>query len=502
MRWLPIALAPALLACSKPESERSVPPPPSAIGEARTAPKKAVDAKPLPPLAKDPGSSGKPLAALGFGGVGTEHTRDVAVSPAGDAYVVGYFDGTAEFGAEKRTAAGDQTVKRNAPTDAFLTKVGADGKLAWTRTFGAARDDVANGVAIRGNTIVVVGSFLDTLELGPAPKKSAGSDDVYVAAFDPAGQVKWVWHAGGIDSDGANTVAATPDGGWIVGGSFSKTAAFGSTELTSKGQTDAMLIKLGASGDLEWVKTFGGRYMDRIRQVRADGQGNLYVLGEFKDVSDWGGGKPLTAAGGADFDIVLAKYDLNGDPKWAQRFGDQFDEMGGGLTVDPAGNVAITGAFRRHISFGAGDDHMSLGEADIFVARFDPQGKLAWARTYGAERDDAGMGIASDAAGNTILTGWFVNAVDFGLGPRNSVNRNRDVFALKLDAQGTLSWLHTFGDKDHDQGSAIAVDDKGVATLIGIYRFRLALTEPALESRRADDDRIPKSDAFLVRLDR
>lgn len=501
MRWCPIAIAMSFVACKSDSAPTAAPPPPAAMGEARTAPKKAVDTKPLPPLAKDPGSSGKPLAAVGFGGLGTDFPRDVAVA-GGDAYVVGHFDGTAEFGAEKRTSAGDQTVKRNPPTDAFVTKIGADGKLAWTRTFGAARDDVATAVAVRGNTIVVVGSFLDTLELAPFTKKSAGSDDLFVAAFDPAGQVKWLWHAGGIDSDGANTVAATPDGGWIVGGSFTKTATFGATELTSKGKTDAMLIKLNGAGDLEWVKTFGGRYEDRIRQVRVDGQGNLYVLGEFKDRADWGGSAPLRAAGGADFDIVLAKYDLNGDPKWAQRFGSQFDEVAGGLSVDPAGNVAITGAFRRNISFGPGDEHGAAGETDIYIARFDPQGKLAWAHTYGADRDDVGTGIASDAAGNTIVTGWFQNAVDFGTGPRESANHNRDVFVVKLDAQGALSWLHTFGDRDHDQGSAIALDEKGVATVIGLYRFQLALVPPALESRRAEDDRIPKADAFLVRLDR
>jgi hypothetical protein len=472
--------------------------------EARPVPKKPVDTKPLPALAKDPGgATGKPLRAVGFGGLGIDAGRDIALAANGDAYVVGYFDGEGDFGpAGKFKAAGDQTVKKNQPTDGFVVKLGADGKIAWARTFGGDHDDTANAVAVRGDKIAVVGAFSDELKLGEFSKKAMGSDDLFVASFDPTGGVRWVWHAGGLDSDGANAVAATPDGGWVVGGSYTSTATFRTVELKSKGGTDAFLLKLDAAGDLEWVKSFGGRYPDRIKHVGVDGQGNIYVQGEFRDTADWGGPKPLIAAGGADFDIALAKYDLNGDHKWSKRFGSQFDEHAGGLAVDPAGNVTITGAFRKTISFGDGDDHTSLGEDDIYIAHFDTTGKLAWAHTYGADRDDSGSGVASDAAGNTILTGWFQNAVDFGLGPVRSKNFNKDVFVVKLDPRGALTWLQTWGDKDHDQGRALAIDDKGAAHVLGLFRFQLSVVDPPVESAHAPNDRAPKVDTFVVKLDR
>jgi hypothetical protein len=73
---------------------------------------------------------------------------------------------------------------------------------------------------------------------------------------------------------------------------------------------------------------------------------------------------------------------------------------------------------------------------------------------------------------------------------------------MKLDAAGGLSWFQTWGDKDHDQGRAVAIDDKGAAYAIGLYRFQLAVVEPPLESRRAENDRIPKPDTFVIKLDR
>lgn len=519
MRWYSIAIALGLAACSNPassggsgSSSGSAATGSAAPTEARPAPKKPVDTKPLPPLAKDPGgATGKPLRGVGLGGVGTDAGRDIALSAAGDAYVVGYFGGEATFGAagklaatmpEKPSAAAAKGAAKDPPSDAFLVRVNADGKVAWARTFGGELDDAANGVAMRGDRIIAVGAFAGEMKVGEFTKKAMGSDDLFIAAFDTEGRPQWIWHAGGKDSDGANTAAATPDGGWIIGGSFSSTGHFGTVELKSKGGTDALLIKLDAAGDLEWVKSFGGRYHDRIRHVGVDGQGNIYVQGEFKDSADWGAAKPLIAAGGSDFDVVLAKYDLNGDHKWSQRFGGQLDEMAGGLAVDPAGNVTMTGAFRKQISFGAGDDHTSNGEEDIFVARFDGNGKLAWARTYGAERDDAGNGIASDAAGNTVLTGWFQSSVDFGLGAVKSKNYNKDVFALKLDAQGALAWAQVWGDKDHDQGRALAIDEQGAAHVLGLFRFALDIVEPPLDSVRAEGDRAPKADTFVVKLAR
>ena len=461
-----------------------------------------IDKTPLPPLATNRGgATGKPIWALGFGGLGIDAPRAVAVAPGGDSYVAGYFDGTTDLGPAGRHAATANKDGKATASDAFVVRVSPAGKIVWGKTFGAGREDSANGVAVRGDRVVVVGQFLDRIELGAELKKqAAGSDDMFVAAFDTAGEPQWLWTAGGIDSDGANTVAATPDGGWIVGGSFSKVLELDGTALTSRGRTDAVLIKLAAGGELEWVKQFGGRYDDSISHVAVDAHGNIYVQGVFRDVADWGGAK-LTAHGGSDNDVVLAKYDANGAHQWSQGFGNAFNDVAGGLAVDPAGNVTMVGSFDKSVSFGRGDDHTSLGEADAFVARFTGDGTLQWARSFGAEREDIAYGVAADAAGNTVTVGWFQSTVDFGGGAQTSKG-NKDVFALKLDPAGSLVWVRTWGDHDHDQGRAVAVDEHGAAIVVGIFRFTLALTSPPLESVRAETDRIPKPDAFVIKLDR
>jgi hypothetical protein len=464
--------------------------------------KKPVENKPLPQLAADPGgATGKPVWVAAFGGLGIDAPRGIAVGPDGSAYVGGYFDAEIDFGGTigKRTVESEDPKTKS--SDAYLAKIAPDGKLAWVQTFGAKRDDVINAVAMRGDTVVVAGNFLDTMKFGGIEKKSIGSDDAFVAALNTSGDVQWVWNFGGVDSDGANAIAPAPDGGWVFGGSFSATASFGATKLTSRGGVDAMLVKLDRDGKLEWVKQLGGAYADTIQHLAVDGQGNIIVQGVFKDVSDWGGPNKLQAGGGSDNDVVLAKYDLNGDHLWSQRFGNAFNDVAGGVAVDPSGDITMVGSFDRSVSFGEGDAHTSAGEADAFVARFAPAGTRGWARTSGARREDFALGVDVDAAGNSVTTGWFQDTVDFG-GKTLTSKGNKDVLALKLDAKGDLVWVQRFGDKDHDQGRALALDDKGAVYVTGIYRFKLDGAPNPPDSVRADGDRIPKPDTFVLKLER
>jgi hypothetical protein len=470
-------------------------------GEVDTTPKPPP--RPLPPLAKDPGgATGDPVWVDGFGGLATDTVRGVAVDPDGTTFVAGYFENECTFGAlGARTPTQGKDHPRVVESDAFVMRIDNDGKPAWVQTWGSGRADTAYAVAVGKDGIAVGGNFVDTMSIGGMNAKSTNSDDLYVVGFDRKGTAQWLLTGGGVDSDGVNAIAATEDGGWIIAGSFADVAEITGTKLKSLGKTDAFLGKIGPKGDVEWMKSFGGPSDDTFFRVAVDAQGSIFVLGTFVYSASFGG-ETFKAAGNSDTDILLAKYDSTGNHVWSKRFGNTFNDVAGGLAVDPAGNVTFTGSFDESITVGD-SEYMSKGASDVVVAKFTTGGDFQWVKTYGGDREDVGFGIAADAAGNLTVTGWFSTKVDFGKGELESPNLNKDVFLVKLDPSGTTLWQRGFGDKDNDQPRALALDGEGNATVGGIFRFKLLLPPAtAVESVRKPEDKAPHTDIFVARFKR
>jgi hypothetical protein len=484
-----LVLVVGLAACGSKKEAKKEPPP--AVKPDAAPPQKP--STPLAPLGTDPGAGdGKPLWALPIGGIGSDVARELAIAPSGTVLVCGDFEGEATFGAlGKKTTLGK--------SDAFVMALDPGGKPLWMQTLGGAEEETCSAIAVAPDgTIAIGGLFSGDIRAGEDfTAKTNGSDDLYVAGFSPDGKPLWLWTAGGDASDAVLALAATADNAFLAGGGFFGTVDFGKGgSLKAQSYEDGFLARLDG-GEVTWAKRFGGDRHDRIVRLAVDGQGSIIVGYEFEMVSELGG-PPLESAGA--FDIGLAKLDPTGVHVWSERFGDTDNDNVLGIAVDPAGNIAIAGAFDKRITMGE-EKYRAAGEADALVARLDPDGKLLWSRAFGGEREDVANGIAVDGAGNLVVTGWFSEKVDLGPSTVQS-NGNKDAFTMKLAPDGTSRWLQTFGDKDHDKGHAAAVDKDGNVFIAGIFRFTMKLTIGSFEQVRDPDEKAPKSDAFVMRLDR
>jgi len=189
-------------------------------------------------------------------------------------------------------------------------------------------------------------------------------------------------------------------------------------------------VKYSPSGASLWTKRFGGVNADYGLAIAADSSSNVIVTRIFGyGTIDFGGG-PLTNPY-FNNDIFVVKLSSAGDHVWSKRFGGSSDDQARGVAVDSGGNVILSGFFINTVDFGGGP--LTSTGLDIFVVKLSPSGAHLWSQRFGSTSSEAGNGVAVDGSSNVVVTGYFAGTVDFGGGPLTSVGGfYYDIFLLKL----------------------------------------------------------------------
>src|SRR6218665_96254 len=232
---------------------------------------------------------------------------------------------------------------------------------------------------------------------------------------------------------------------------------------------------------VDWVRGLGGAGEDGALDVATDAMGNVYATGYFKDTVDFDPGPgSFTLASAGAMDIYVVKLDLAGNFVWARRFGEQLDDAGRSITIDPSGNVLVCGGFKDTVDFDPGPGVFNLNASlnyDGFILKLDASGNFLWAAEIGGPDNDWAMSVHTDASGNVLISGTFLFAVDFDPGPGtyNLTGLLRDVFVWKLSSSGSLIWARAMGGNSNDYCYTVTTDAAGnvytAGSFVGLVDF-------------------------------
>lgn len=410
-------------------------------------------------------NAGTLLWSRQFGGTQDDNGSRVATDAAGNIYVAGDFRLSVAFGTNTLTSAGG--------SDFYLLKFDPSGMLLWARQAGGAGNESNARVAVdaAGNALVT-GAFQGTALFGTNALVSVGANDVFIAKFDPAGNVLWARQAGGSGEDLGNELTVGSAGSVFVAGEFTGLAGFGATNLNGLGGTDAFVAQYDAAGALVRLWQIGSAGEDRARGVGVDAAGNLHVHGEFTGTLTYRG-LPITSAGGGR-DLFVLKTDGAGNPIWLKRAGGAGADISGNLALAPNGDVLLTGATVGNASF----DNLSLasvGGSDVYLTKIPaslgpvpaPTGMVGWWAGESNAFDYAGTNHgAFTNAGGPVLNGRVGGALSFDSAAAAMVmttNALKDPFtALTIEAwvfptnhsTGTIYGRTVIG---HTEGDGFAV---------------------------------------------
>ena len=340
----------------------------------------------------------------------------------------------------------------------------------WERTYGGIAEDYAEAV--------ISTSDWGTLTVGYSSSFSSDNDpDIYVVRTDADGEILWsrVYDEASIER--AYDAIETQDGGFLIAGEISSNEA--------PGNLDAYLLKISASGDIEWSRQYGGDALESLNglaqakdggyiltgrillsdddhndilviKVAADGAeewtktyGSLFgdignVIAPFEDGYVLGGIKDNTDET-VGSDMVLYRLADDGTEVWSKSFGSSDNEELEDLVVTRDGQIAIAGHVANFTS--------------SYVAKYDAEGELIWEKELNISEanEDQLHAIVEQEDGSLVSSGLISpDGVDV------------DLLLVKMDKDGNLIWTNSLGTLDQVEGAeALAISPNGGYILAG-----------------------------------
>ncbi len=282
--------------------------------------------------------------------------------------------------------------------DAVITGATFEMKNTWKKSFGGSKIDKARSIVQTSD-----GGFA---VLGNTFSKGAGDNDFWLLRLDALGSVVWEKTFGGSSTElGYELVQTTSDGGFaLVGGTASKGA----------GGADFWVLKLDASGNTVWDKTFGQINTEVAHSIVQTSDGGFAVAGYTRS----------KGRGGQDFWVL--KLNALGNKTWDKTFGGSNTEIAHSIVQTSDGGFAVAGTINK-----------GGGNTDFWVLKLNATGNKTWEKTFGGSNTEIAHSIVQTSDGGFAVAG------------QTTSNKGKvgiiDVLILKLNALGEKTWEKTFG---------------------------------------------------------
>jgi uncharacterized protein (TIGR03437 family) len=470
-----------------------------------------------------------------LGGSGNDAARGIAVDASGNMYITGYTISnnlpvtTGAF----QTAYHGGSADVGIVGDAFVAKFTAAGALAYVTYIGGSQDDAGSAIAVdsSGNAYVtgqtdsanfptVAGSLQTTYQGAGGNGFYGPAGDAFVLKLDAAGSaLVYSTYLGGSLDDRGTAIAVDSSVNAYVGGTtlstnFPVKSAYQATYKGGGGSPsyccgnpaplmsfgDGFLAKLNPTGTaLVFSTYFGGSLDDTVTSLAIDSSGNIYIGGSTlsSDLpmlnayqSHYAGNatatvQPFLFMG----DGYVAEFNSTGSLVFSTYLGGSSDDAVMALAIDSAGAVYVTGftsstnfpvtANAPQSKYGGGGKMEGILIGDAFAAKISPATKSLVYSTYlGGSKDDAGMAIAVDSAGNAFI-GGFANSTDFPItsstalqavfgGASNAGQPTGDGFLTQISPDGSkILYSSYYGGQSDDAVGALALDAQGNLYLAG-----------------------------------
>ena len=265
--------------------------------------------------------------------------------------------------------------------DAFIGKYQADGTQSWVIEFGTSSSEYVEEISeLPNGNILVAGSTDGTIE----GANNGTSFDVFLAEYDPAGNLIWVDEFGAPSTDWADALAISPDGEIYVGGFSHNDISCECSDPAISGVTDAFIRKYNLDRSVAWTEQFGSDGTDYLYSMTITPEGNIVATGSVQG--------DFELDSGGDSDGYVRMYSPDGTHIWTAQIQEQYWDIIFGIVSDKNGDLYIAGYTQNTL----GEFNLNEGGpyADAFLRKYRNDGSVAWTDVFGTSGNDEIRGMA------------------------------------------------------------------------------------------------------------
>jgi hypothetical protein len=349
----------------------------------------------------------------------------------------------------------------------------------WAKSFGGLNNDAGRVVCTdpSGNVIVAGGYFAPSMQIGTVTINSLGGGDVFLAKYDPQGNLLWVQTIGGTGLEVVGGICTSTNGAIFISGSYDSPALTIATSSLSQqstiGNFDMFIAQFSTTGGLQWATRVGSTGSETAKGVTyASSTNNVLLTGYYNSPTLGIGPTTLTNTSSGSYDIFVAKYNATFGTA-AGGFstgGANANDYGVSIREDGA-NIYVGGSFSP-ISGSVstiGASVISNGSQDVFLAKYSNANAFQWVRTGGSGSTDNFLGMDIDASGNVYTTGVYLST-PMVIGTTTLTNLGlADSYIAKYSNAGTLLWANKLSGTGSDFSNDLTLDANNNVFITGYF---------------------------------
>lgn len=285
--------------------------------------------------------------------------------------------------------------------DGVIYKFNSSGDMQWVQSYGGSLVDFFNDVSVCADGSIVAAGGVGSSDGAAAPLGIAsGRAAALVAKYDASGNLIFAKAIGSV-GDSFNGVDTDQSGNIYAVGNFSSSDA--SRAFNGYGKSDAAIVRLDGSGNVSWIRQFGGSGIDNANSVAAVSDGCVVVGrsnskdNSFANLGNQGG-----------YDAYAVKYSSSGSIAWQTPFRGYQDDTFTSIAPVSDGSFVVCG-----YSASNNRDLKTVGNkggADGIIVTLGATGQVTSVEGYGGSRDDKFENVCVLSGGKYIAGGSTLSA--------------------------------------------------------------------------------------------